>query len=242
MRGASNVAVYVPEAESFTEQLVYLSDKHCFGRRRFPFTRVAKQKFTSQLKCQGFLHILSELEENESVLFVDADTFCLSRFEFDARTLDEVRNGRIGLVADIKNWRTELPKGWWSLGAGQGVPYVNTGVMLAGKQAIALFACFADLAKNPRYLTGPFNDQSIVNFALANHFPNSLVLLDKRFNGMADSRDGNTVIGHYSGGAGHYVDRQMGHLAVCARLIGDEFMKEDEYDELIRDPTGFLSL
>jgi len=220
MKDRAVVSVYVPEQEPITLQLSENSARFGFAVKRFKLQLISAHKYTSQLKCQGFVQALMDVPDDRLLLIVDADTYCLKPVHFEEEIIQEVRTGKIAIVPDVADRHENKPGRPWFLAKEKRLRYVNSGVILATNKALPLFERFLALAKDPQYLDGPFNDQNIINFALGEFFPKSLILLDKRFNGMARYLNDQTVIGHFAGGAGRIHQRQTRHRDECDKIIG----------------------
>jgi hypothetical protein len=79
------LTVFLPEGEVEAELLKEHSRAFGFRVKRFNFSKVSPNKFTSQLKCQGFHHAVSRLANGDVLFLVDADTYCLGPIELGAR-------------------------------------------------------------------------------------------------------------------------------------------------------------
>jgi hypothetical protein len=79
---------------------------------------------------------------------------------------------------------------------------------------------FQNLSDEPLFLTGPFNDQKVINFALGKHFPGLLVPLDRKLNTMGPVCQ-KTVIAHFAGGAGNLAQhkRRHDHEQMCVTVL-----------------------
>ncbi len=215
------VTIYSPAGEKTSEQLVHLSEKYAFQNRAFAFTEVSERKYTSQLKCQGFHEAVQNVADGELLLLVDADTYCRKPIRISAALCRQLLTGKLGMVRDVIERHEKQQKGWWYVEPERRLPYVNSGVIATSRRAARLFARFREMAMDPLFLSGPFNDQTIINVALAKEFPQALVLLDRCFNGMRTFLNDETVIGHCAGGAGKlaHSKRQRSHLECCAELL-----------------------
>src|SRR5262245_39972540 len=96
----AEVFVLVPEGEPLSNELAHSHRKSRFNLERFPFRPISERKFTSQLKCQAFVHALSVFR-GELIAFVDADTCCLKNILVPAETAQRLKNGSIAMVPDI---------------------------------------------------------------------------------------------------------------------------------------------
>lgn len=219
MKESAVVSVYVPEEEALQTQLSQPSARYGFAVKRFSLKLVSQRKFTSQLKCQGFMRALLDLPEDRLLLIADADTYCLKPVRIDESVEAPLREGKIGLVPDVMDRHESNPDRPWFVPKEKRTRYVNSGVIFASKQARPLFEKFASLANDPTYLDGPFNDQNIINFALGQFFRDRLVLLEPRFNAMAKYLNVDSVIGHCAGGAGRIEQRCEKHRKECLRIL-----------------------
>lgn len=216
-----SIFVFIPESESQLTTLKTYSRRFRFSVKSFPFVRVSERKFTSQLKCQGFLFALSAFRDDELVLFVDADTYCLKSIHFSKEVQTAIADGKIGFVPDVKCRHCSRPEKPWYLRPDERVTYVNSGVILASPKSMDFFEKVAALSSEDAFLRGPFNDQKVINFALGRHFKDRLLLLDNVYNGMSKYRTAMTVIGHCAGGAGRFSGtvRSELHKSICGEIL-----------------------
>lgn len=216
------VCVVVPEGEAVLDSLKAHSLEYGFRIKRFPLKVVSERKYTSQLKCQGFLAAVSELKTGELLLLVDADTYCLKRLSVLPEVRSAVLAGKIGLVPDILNHHFQNPAEPWYLTPKERRTYVNSGVILASRKSLDMFKTFRRLSDQRRFLHGPFNDQKVINFALGKFFGDRLLLLGSDYNGIRNQISPTTIIGHCTGGAGFLgaQPRRLAHLGICAELLG----------------------
>jgi hypothetical protein len=240
--GATNVYVYRPKHEKSTESLLRLSREYGFRIKSFEMARVSDRKYTSQLKCQGFYQAVCDTPPGGLLLLVDADTCCKARLSFSATVTEQILAGGIGLVPDTANRHTSNPKEWSYVKPERRLQYVNSGVILTSAEALPLFARFRDMAVNAEFLCGPFNDQTIINYALAQYFPSHLVILDKRYNGLRSFLSPKTLITHCAGGAGGLRTggfRERTHTKMCLDVLA---AKETEFSRLRRLRTAFYNI
>jgi hypothetical protein len=213
----ARVVVLVPAREPVCEELRASRQIYGFNLRRFPFVQVSQRKFTSQLKCQGYMHTLANLNEDDFVLFADADTCCLKRISIPIHIAQEVAHGRIGMVADIEDRHFKLPEDPWYLTEQERLTYVNSGVILASRKALPMFHRFRSLSEDERFLWGPFNDQKVINYALGKDYRDGLLLLDRKYNWIGPPFSPAAMIGHFAGGAGYLGEqrRKISHHEWC---------------------------
>lgn len=211
----------LPRRERINNLLGAQSKAFGFSIERFPFTQVSDQKFTSQLKCQAYYFAVSELKSQELLLFVDADTCCARNIIFAEETIREIRSGGVGLVPDIEDRHFQSPTDPWYLAPGERLAYVNSGVILTSKKSLPLFKRFRQLSEQPSFLTGPFNDQKVINFCLGKEFGDRLVVLGRKYNWIGPPFGASAVILHHAGGAGWLGQqrRKERHQAHCAQLL-----------------------
>jgi len=215
-----SVSVMLPNKEGSSPLLRHCSKDYSFAIERFPFTAKHPEKFTSQLKCQAYAWRISKLGPNEVALFADADTCCLKPIRLPTSVMLEIQSGRIGLVPDVENLHFLDPSVPWYLAPEEQSVYVNSGVIFASREARAFFERVQNFSDEPRFLTGPFNDQKIINYALGKHFPGLLVPLDRRFNTIREVSE-ETVIAHFAGGAGYLAqqERRHEHEQMCLNVL-----------------------
>ena len=216
-----SIFVFIPESENQLTTLKAYSRRFRFSVESFPFVRVSERKFTSQLKCQGFLFALSAFRDDELVLFVDADTYCLKAIHFSKEIQTGIAGGKIGFVPDIKCRHCSRPEKPWYLQHNERATYVNSGVILTSSKSLDFFKKVAALSSEDAFLRGPFNDQKVINFALGRYFKDRLLLLDNVYNGMSKYRTAMTVIGHCAGGAGRFAGtvRNKLHKNICGQIM-----------------------
>lgn len=170
MAGEGAVIVYLPAGEKRAEQLIHLADRYSFGIHAFPFVRVSDRKYTSQLKCQGFYEAVQSVPDGELLLLADADTYCRKPIDIDDAACQQLLAGKLGMVRDVMERHEKRQKAWWYVEPERRLPYVNSGVIFTSHLASPLFDRFREMAMDPLFLSGPFNDQTIINVALANEF------------------------------------------------------------------------
>jgi hypothetical protein len=217
------VTVLLPAQERICRLLRAHSEEFGFGIEKFAFTQVSPAKFTSQLKCQGFYHAVSGMNEEDVLFLVDADTYCAKPLTLKPTTKSAILAGKIGLVQDVRDNHSRNRADPWYLTNEERKTYVNSGVILCSRSAAGLFKVFKRLSGTPRFLRGPFNDQKVINFALGKYFGDKLVLLDKIYNGMRGFRSRDTAIGHCAGGAGRIAEgeaeRKREHKFLCGQIL-----------------------
>lgn len=191
------------------------------GKNKFPFDYDDKLRYATQLKPQGFLHVVKKMRENEVVIFVDSDTYCVKPFGMPYPVMRELSKGRIVMVSEPWN-RYESLHGDSDrpdyIPEDKRLTYVNSGFIIATRKAMDMFEKFVELSRQPGFSLGPFHDQTVINYALCHYFPDRIAYLDKRWNGICTT-DENTIIGHNGGGVGTSLDR---HFAVCNAILKDE--------------------
>ncbi len=192
----------------------------CRPKREFSFEYNSKLRLTTQLKPQGFLHVIKELRKDEIVIFVDSDTYCVKSFGLSYPIIDELSKGKIMMVPEPWN-RYESLHGNANrpdyIPEDKRLTYVNSGVIMATRKTVDIFEKFVELSRQPGFSLGPFHDQTIINYALCHCFPDRIAYLDKRWNGICTT-DENTIIGHNGGGVGTKLNR---HYAVCDAVLKD---------------------
>jgi len=201
----------------------------CRPTREFPFEYNNKLRFTTQLKPQGFLHVIKELHDNEIVIFVDSDTYCVKPFGLSYPVINELSKGKIVMVPEPWDRYESLhgnPDRPDYIPENKRLTYVNSGVIIATRKAVDIFEKFVEFSKQPGFSLGPFHDQTVVNYALCHYFPDRIAYLDKRWNGICTT-DENTIIGHNGGGVGTKLDR---HFAVC-----DAVLKDKDWLQIFKD-------
>jgi hypothetical protein len=221
--GRLETTVLLPLEEQPTELLAKQKLAAGFEIKKFPLKLVSDRKFTSQLKCQGYFAALHAARNDEILLFADADTVCLRPFLLPIRIKQMLFKGQIALVPDIANNHSKNPDDPWHLPINEQLTYVNSGVLIAAREALPLFERFVELSQQPAFLNGPFNDQKVINFALGKFFRSNLVLMNRRYNSIGRAFPNGTIIGHFAGGAGHleHQRRRLLHHEAC-HLILDE--------------------
>ncbi len=215
------VSVLVPRGEGLTDLLRAHSRRYGFSVARFPFRQISEHKFTSQLKCQAFLFAVQDLEDGEILFLVDADTFDLKPLALPIEVQVAIRGGKIGLAPDIEDRHSRVPTEPWYLAPAERAPYVNSGVIVASRKSLDMFRLFRRLSRQARFFRGPFNDQTVINYALGKHFRDRLELLDTNYNGIGSHLSQDTIIGHCAGGAG-WLGRQprgLAHRSICPELL-----------------------
>jgi hypothetical protein len=217
----AEVSVLVPEEEPISNELNQCSEKNHFDLERFPFRQISERKFTSQLKCQAFVHALSTAFKGELLAFVDADTCCLKEIRVPRKAAQRLKDGSIAMVPDIKDRHFTCPNDPWYLAENERRAYVNSGVILATAASLPLFRRFRSLSEQSRFLHGPFNDQKVINFALGKYFRDRLVMLEKKYNFIGPPFSTATIIAHFAGGAGYLGEqrRKFLHESFCAHAI-----------------------
>jgi len=214
------VSVLLPEGEEPSGLLTHCSKEFRFAIEAFPFTAKSQQKFTSRLKCQAYAWQITKLDQDDLVLFADADTCCLKPIQLPTNVPVELQAGRVGLVPDIQDGHFLDPSVPWYLAPEERSVYVNSGVILASARARAFFECAQNLSFEPRFLIGPFHDQKVINYALGKHFPGLLLPLDRKLNNIGPV-EGDTVIAHLAGGAGFLglQQRRLDHEHMCLSVL-----------------------
>jgi hypothetical protein len=215
------VSVLVPAKEPLTKLLSSQARKFGFDIARFSFRQISDEKYTSQLKCQAYAAAVSQLKDDDLVLFADADTCCLREITLPVRVLRAVLPGNVGMVRDIADRHFRSPQAPWYLAPAHRLIYVNSGVILASGRSLELFRKFLELSQRPEFLCGPFNDQKVINYALGMHFRERLVLMQRKHNWIGPPFAPSTVVAHYAGGAGWLGQqrRKAEHQAHCAEVI-----------------------
>lgn len=220
----ARVRVLVPEGEIVGHLLAANSGRFNYQVEHFQMNLVSKKKFTSQLKCHGFLHAIDTMIMRDSIIWlVDADTVCCRKICLDVGIEQAILQGRVGMVVDVKDRHTKSTKKPWYVPKELRLPYVNSGVIATGYLARDMFQRFVALSKEERFLRGPFNDQKVINWGLCQEFNRRLVLLGGKYNGMRRFRSEHSILLHFGGGAGkieHGQNRRKSqHLANCLRAL-----------------------
>jgi len=218
-RVPDSVSVLIPSGEKKTSFLGRSSGKYGFLIEKFPFTAQRPEYFTSQLKCQALAWRVTHLERKEIALFTDADTCCLKPIRLSKDTRVEFMAGHIGLVPDIEDRHFKDSSVPWYLAPKERSVYVNSGVIFASRRAHSFFEHVRRLSEEPRFFSGPFNDQKVINFALGKYYPGLLVSMDRKFNSIG-SMQKKTVIAHFAGGAGFLAQqrRRVDHEQMCKNV------------------------
>jgi hypothetical protein len=211
------VFVSLPEGESPIDSLKIHSDQYGFSITTFPFRLISEKKYTSQLKCQGLFFATSTVVTGTLLLFADADTCCLKRLFFPPDVTLDVLGGNIGMVKSRRSFHTKNEDKPWRLGPGERTTYVNSGVILAASSSIGLFKKFLEHSERREFLWGSLNDQKVINYVLGKYFRKSLLLLNSVYNTEGCRITGETIIGHYLGGAGRLgkQKRKLEHQRMC---------------------------
>jgi len=222
LNAPGTVCVLLPDSEESSPLLKHCSKDFSFAVERFPFTAKYREKFTSQLKCQAYAWRTRGLGHNEIALFADADTCCLQPIQLPMSVTTEIMSGRVGMARDITDRHFTDPSVPWYLAPEERSMYVNSGVIFASNAAQVFFECVQHLSEQPRFLTGPLNDQKVINYALGKHFPGLLVSIERKFNTMGPVC-AETVVAHFAGGAGHLArqKRRHDHEQMCLRVLSD---------------------
>jgi len=217
----ATVSVFVPEGEAHSDLLRAHSEKFAFRICTFPFVPTAKVKFTTQLKCQGFSFAISQIRNEDLVLFVDADTCCLRSFNLPSKWESAVLRGDIGLVPNRLNFHEQNPKVPWYLLPEEQLAYLNSGVILASMNTADIFKQFLELSSMPEFSLGRFNDQLVINYIIGKFCRHRLLLMDKAYNTEAKLIQADTIIGHFLGGAGDLGkrNRKEKHKAKCLNIL-----------------------
>src|ERR1051325_8776407 len=105
----AEVSILLPEEEPLVNKLSEAVRTSGCAIERFQFKRVSERKFTSQLKCQAYVHAVSGLRKDGLLIFADADTCCFSPITIPGELVDLVLKGRIGLAADIEDRHFQSP-------------------------------------------------------------------------------------------------------------------------------------
>jgi hypothetical protein len=205
-------------------------------RHLFPLRIVSNQKFTAQLKCQGFVNIVADLASDEIAIIVDADTYCRAPFQVSASILGAIDGGNIGIARDIGNrfraCHSNIGRKW-HLPLDRRVAYVNSGVIMASGRTLDILERIRELSFDPAFLTGRYNDQKIVNFAVNNWFGARLLLLPRTYNDMSLGNGGSSMIVHLAGGAGRLqkkrrrteTPRYILHVQRCISILGRDAVR-----------------
>jgi len=222
IHNASNarISVLLPSTERISSHLRQHSRQFGFAVQKFPFDPGNPDYITSWLKCQAFVWALERVALDDLALFADADTCCLKPIRLGLGIQKKILRGRIGMVLDIVDRHFEDPKVPWYLTPRERRPYVNSGVIFAANASLPFFQFILKLSREPRFLKGPFQDQKVLNFAFGKHFPNTLLLVPRRFNAIC-SCAADTAITHFAGGAGLLgkQSRAADHLKTCRREL-----------------------
>jgi len=225
LNGVGEVRVLVPANETLTSILIHNADRYNYTVDSFELTLISARKYTCQLKCHAFVYAIRTLHNNAHALIVDADTVCIGRLAFDSRICSSIARGNIAMVPDVRDRHPTRARSPWYVKPDNRLPYVNSGVILAGSNSLDMFERFLCLSKEEKFLRGPFNDQKVINYSLNTDFPNRLMVLDSIFNGMRAYRGPETRILHYAGGAGQLgvlgSKRCAEHFRACVSVIGD---------------------
>lgn len=214
-----SITMYLPHSESPTDDVIRLSERFHFNICTFPFQKVSDQKFTAQLKCQGFANIISNSDSDSIVLFVDADTICFRHLEFTDQIIKDVLAGHLGIANDIADRHTNDSSLPWYLPQSVRREYVNSGVILASKATCNFFLKCRELSERQEFLRGPFNDQKIINYVLG-MYSQGVTTLEPRFNQFWPAllaRE--TVIGHLACGAEEFVHSRIAMQVKLLRVI-----------------------
>jgi len=222
----SSVCVLLPENEPISRNLESRSQTYGFGLESFPFAPGTQTNLTLHLKCQAFVWKLAQLAPEEIALLADADTCCLKPIQLSPTARKQILRGRVGMVPDIVDRHFQDAKSPWYLAPNERSPYVNSGVIFAAATSLPFFAKVLRLSRQPRFLTGPFHDQKVINFAFGRHFPKLLLVMEDKFNTISES-DRKTVIAHFAGGAGFLgqQSRAKDHLRKCSEALAHTFRK-----------------
>ncbi|MCP4868162.1 MAG: hypothetical protein GY898_05540 [Proteobacteria bacterium] len=143
----------------------------------------------------------------EPVLVLDGDTCVQRRIE-----LPSLAPGQVGAVRDRRDG-TPPPSDPWHV---PGRPYINSGVLLLGRETEDLRARCLDLAATPEAALGRYADQRVWNYLLQSEAAERLVLLPPKLNAIRWRMPRRAVIQHFAGGA-----RQAArHAKACQRVLG----------------------
>lgn len=214
------VTVFLPEQENPVHILKANSQRFRFAIRTFPFDPIKAENLTSQLKCKGFWHAVSTVHVDELLLLADADTYCLKPLRISAETEAAIFPGKIGLVRDVNDLHSQKPEDPWFVPKEERASYVNSGVILASRNATDIFRVFFELSRQPQFLRPRCQDQGIINFAIGKFFRNRLFLLDGMYNRMGFRQCAGAIIGHCAGGPGHLGgNRKASHAQLCATIL-----------------------
>jgi hypothetical protein len=214
------VTVLLPSNEKPSALLTHSAKELGFIIETFPFKPNHKQSFTSQLKCHAYAWQIPKLGRKEIILLADADTCCLKRIELPLDVAREILRGRVALVPDIVDRHPQDPSLPWYLAPLERSVYVNSGVIFASVRARGFFESVRKFSNEPRFLTGPFEDQTLINFSLGRHYPSLLLPLDRRFNTIGPVCE-QTEIAHFAGGAGLLArqERKNHHQQMCLSVL-----------------------
>lgn len=214
--------VYTPKGEEISREIDVKGIK-----RQFDFNYDTKLRYATQLKPQGFLQILKDLDDDEIVMLLDADTFCIRPFGLTYDIIREVKKGKIAMVPEPWNRYESLhgdPKRPDYIPKEKRLTYVNSGVIIASKKSIDMFEKFVEMSKEPGFSLGPFHDQTIINYALCQYFPDRVYYIDKKWNGVCTHDPETTIIGHNGGGVGVGVgEPESRHSQVCKAILAPGF-------------------
>jgi hypothetical protein len=237
-RNPENVSVLLPEREKVARVIVTNSQRFGFAVQRFPFFAKQDEHYTTKLKCAAFVWQMARIAPREIALFADADTCSLKPIRLAASDRQRIIAGKIGMSRDIVDRHFTDPSVPWYLTKKEQRPYVNSGIIFAGGKSLPFFECVRNLAMEPRFLTGPFNDQKVINFAIGKLSRKTLLVMDQRFNKIG-TIEKDTIIAHFAGGAGllHEHPRKDEHLSLCASVLG-RFYKE----KALRNKSQFHGL
>jgi hypothetical protein len=191
-----------------------------FVVERFDFSFERHADYTTKLKCAAFAWQIGRTDAKDIVLFADADTCCLKPVRLTVVERSLVTAGKVGMAPDVVDWHCNDPSLPLYLTKEKRRTYVNSGVIFASCKSLPFFEYLRSLANDPRFLTGPFHDQELINYAFGSLFRDTLLLLDRKFNRIGSVSD-STVIAHLAGGAGWLNEhpRKEVHLRLCKTAL-----------------------
>ena len=219
-----SIQVYIPRGEQMLDTHLKIFNRNDVQLRFFDFNYNKELRYTTQLKPQGYVNILKDLQNNEVALLLDSDTYCIKPFEFTSEAVEPAMTGMLLMSPEPWNRYKSLhgdktrpdfiPKE-------KRLKYVNSGVMLASNVALDMFERFVLMSRMTEFSLGPFHDQTIINFALCHYFPKRIEYLGNEWNGVCTT-DEKTIIGHNGQGVGVGKGREGRHFAVCTAILADQ--------------------
>ena len=211
--GNVDVKIYLPRYEETDGDI---------DAQYFTFTNDKSLRYATQLKPQGYLQAVKDLEDDQVAMLCDSDVYCIRQFSFSQEVLEIVRQGKIAIVPEPWNRYGSLhnnPDRPDYIPEEKRLTYANTGVMLATNKAVDIFERFVELSKEPGFSLGPLHDQTLINWSLCMDFPERVIYLDKSYNGICTTHPGTTRIGHNGQGVGIGIAR---HETVCNAILANE--------------------